>query len=193
MDFPARITTTPMSLQKLSNRIRRSLEHSRSVEIAGLGVFTKDDSGEISFNDSFKHSRKARIFISYVHEDGAAAERLFNELSARGFAAWLDKHSLRPGDAWPYRIEDAIASSDFFIAFFSRQSVRKRGGFQTEIRHALNFARSIPLDEIFFIPVRLDDCTIPMRIQREIQYVDLFPDWVAGFESILRIIDSPKM
>lgn len=181
-----------MTFEALGNRIRRSLERSRSVEIAGLGVFTKDDAGEIAFEDSFKHSRKARIFISYVREDGAAAERLFNELTARGFAAWLDRHALLPGEDWPHRIEDAIASADFFIACFSTRSVKKRGGFQTEVRQALNFARSVPLDEVYFIPVRLDDCAIPMRIQRETQYVDLFPDWSAGFERILKIIETSR-
>jgi len=34
------------------------------------------------------------------------------------------------------RIEDAIANSDFFIACFSTRSVKKRGGFQAEIRFA---------------------------------------------------------
>jgi hypothetical protein len=36
--------------------------------------------------------------------------------------------------------------------------------------------------------VRLDDCRIPVRIQRETQYVDLFPDWDSGLERIANII-----
>jgi len=181
-----------MTVETLSRKIQRSLRHSRSVEIDGLGVFEKDENGNIFFRHSFEHSRKARIFISYAKEDALAAERLFGELSARGFAAWLDNHKLLPGQNWQHRIEDAIASADFFIACFSAQSVNKRGGFQVEIRHALHFADSLPLDEVYFIPVRLNHCQMPLRIQRESQYIDLFPDWNAGFERVLEIIETPK-
>jgi len=181
-----------MTVEALSKQIRRALRQSGSVEIDGLGVFEKDEAGNISFHHSFQHSRKARIFISYAKEDAASAERLFAELTSRGFAAWLDNHKLLPGQNWQQRIEDAIASADFFIACFSTQSVRKRGGFQVEIRHALHFADSLPLDEVYFIPVRLDSCQVPLRIQRETQYVDLFPDWGTGFERILEIVDAQK-
>ena len=89
-------------------------------------------------------------------------------------------------------MEDAIASSDFFIACFSGNSVKKRGGFQAEIRYALDCASRVPLDEVFLVPVRLNDCRVPARIQRETQYVDLFPDWDAGFARILEIIERQR-
>jgi hypothetical protein len=181
-----------MTVEALSKQIRRSLRQSRFVEIDGLGVFEQDESGNISFHHAFQHSRKARIFISYAREDGASADRLFSELTSRGFAAWLDNHNLLPGQNWQQRIEDAIASADFVIACFSTHSVKKRGGFQVEIRHALHFADSRPLDEVYFIPVRLDKCQVPLRIQRETQYVDLFPDWDSGFERIIEILETPK-
>jgi hypothetical protein len=174
-----------MTLEELGELIQRSLQRSSAVEIDGLGVFARDQSGGISF----QHSNSPRIFIAYATEDRPLAERLFSELTARGFAAWLDRRKLLPGQNWPRRIEDAIASSDFFIACFSGSSVKKRGGFQTEIRHALDCANRIPLDDVFLIPVRLDECRVPTRIQREMQYVDLFPDWNTGFERVLRIIE----
>jgi hypothetical protein len=174
-----------MTLEALARLIRRSLRKSRAVEIDGLGVFARNKTGDISF----QHSDSLRVFIAYATEDRPMAERLFNELTAHGFAAWLDQRKLLPGQNWPRRIEDAIASSDFFIACFSSRSVRKRGGFQTEIRYALDCANRVPLDDVFLIPVRLDDCGVPVRIQRETQYVDLFPDWNAGFERVLQIIE----
>jgi hypothetical protein len=173
-----------MTLEELSRAIQRSLTLSGSVEVEGLGVFARDGTGDVSF----RHSTSLRIFISYAREDGTAAERLFKDLTALGFAAWLDRHKLLPGQDWPHRIEDAISSSDLFIACFSSKSVYKRGGFQAEIRYALNCANRVPLDDVFLIPVRLDDCIVPARIQRETQCVDLFPDWETGFEKILEII-----
>jgi hypothetical protein len=175
-----------MTLEELSRLIQRLLKRSQEVEVEGLGVFARDKTGEISF----EHSKRLRIFIAYATEDRSSAERLFKQLTAHGFAAWLDRRRLLPGQDWPHRIEDAIESSDFLIACFSARSIRKRGGFQKEIRLALECASRMPLDDVFLIPVRLDDCRIPTRIQRETQYVDLFPDWRSGFERVLRIIES---
>ena len=124
MDFQSR---AKMTLEELGRLIQRSLQRSKAVEIDGLGVFARDKTGDISF----QHSNKLRVFIAYAREDRVRAERLFDALTARGFAAWLDRRKLLPGQDWPHRIEDAIDSSDFFIACFSAHSVRKRGGFQT--------------------------------------------------------------
>jgi hypothetical protein len=179
-------TGAKMTIDDLGRLIQRLLKRSGAVEIDGLGVFARGKTGDISF----EHSDKLRVFIAYATEDRPAAERLFKQLTAHGFAAWLDRRKLLPGQDWPQRIEDAIDSSDFFIGCFSAKSIKKRGGFQTEIRLALECANRMPLDDVFLIPVRLDDCRVPTRIQRETQYVDLFPDWRAGFERVLRIIES---
>ena len=66
----------------------------------------------------------------------------------------------------------------------------KRGGFQAEVRYALDCAKRVPLDDVFIIPVRLDDCRVPARIQKETQYVDLFPDWDAGLQRVFHIIET---
>jgi len=42
----------------------------------------------------------------------------------------------------------------------------------------------VPLDQIFIVPVRLDGCRVPRAIQREYQYVDLFPDWPKGLRRL---------
>ena len=85
-----------------------------------------------------------------------------------------------PGQNWPRAIESAIETSDFFIACFSGDSVSKKGGFQAEIRYALDCARQVPLDEIFLVPVRLDPCAVPRTIEKQYQYVDLFPIGIAA-------------
>ncbi len=174
-----------MTGEELSQAIERALRQSPSVEVDGLGVFIRDGDGAISFRDA----KRPRIFIAYAVEDAILADRLYAAFDARGFAPWLDRRKLLPGQNWPRRIEEAIANSDFFIACFSLNSVNKRGGFQAEVRYALDCARHVPLDDVFLIPARLDDCRVPARIQRETQYVDLFPCWDAGFARIVRIIE----
>ena len=128
------------------------------------------------------------VFIAYVQEDAAQADRLFDALESAGFAPWMDRRKLLPGQNWPRSIEEAIETSDFFVACFSANSVHKRGGFQAEIRYAIDCARRVPLDAIYLIPVRLDDCRVPRSIQREVQYLDLFPDWGRGMRRLMAVM-----
>jgi hypothetical protein len=175
-----------VTIDELARLIRESMSRSHPVEIDGLGTFSVDDAGEVSFS----HHGGTRIFISYAREDSVAAIRLFKSLGKHGYAPWLDHRQLLPGEDWPRRIDDAIARADFFVPCFSKKSVRKRGTFQAEIRFALECARRMPLDEVFLIPVRLDECNVPERIRNETQFVDLFPDWQAGFARVVEIIEK---
>jgi hypothetical protein len=169
------MTGTP-ALEQLARIVIRGLAAGEPVEIDGLGVFYPD--AESVFR--FEARTPPRVFLAYAKEDRSAVERLYDALEAAGFAPWIDVRKLLPGQNWPRAIESAIESSAFFVACFSRQSVGKRGGFQSELRYALDCARQIPLDEIFIVPVRLDACPMPRSIQRAYQYADLFPDWRAG-------------
>ncbi len=170
------------SSAQVARLVRQCLAEGFSVEIDGLGTFLPDVQRGFRFLQS---RQRPKVFVAYVQEDAAIAERLFEDLEASGFDPWLDRRKLLPGQNWPRSIEEAIGTSDFFLACFSRHSVKKKGGFQAEIRYALDCTQNIPLDEIFLIPARLDACPVPPRIERETQYIDLFPDWDSGFRRIL--------
>ena len=169
------------SSTRVARLVRQCLAEGASVEIDGLGTFVPDSQRGFRF----VARNRPKVFVAYVQEDAAAAERLFENLENRGFDPWLDRRKLMPGQNWPRSIEEAISTSEFFLACFSHRSVKKKGGFQAEIRYALDCTQRIPLDEIFMIPVRLDSCPVPERIQRELQYIDLFPDWDCGFQRIV--------
>lgn len=169
------------SSTQVARLVRQCLAEGASVEIDGLGTFVPDSQRGFRF----VARNRPKVFVAYVQEDAAAAERLFENLENRGFDPWLDRRKLMPGQNWPRSIEEAISTSEFFLACFSHRSVKKKGGFQAEIRYALDCTQRIPLDEIFMIPVRLDSCPVPERIQRELQYIDLFPDWDCGFQRIV--------
>jgi hypothetical protein len=154
----------------------RGLNAGKIVEIEELGVFYPD----AAHGFRFEPRQAPQVFIAHVQEDAAAAERLSAALEKAGFRPWTDARKLLAGQNWPRAIEHAIESSDFFLACFSRRAVTKRGGFQAEIRYALDCARRLPLEEVFLVPVRLDECAVPRSIQRELQYVDLFPSWEHG-------------
>jgi len=172
------------SAEQVAQVVMHGLAAGQPVEIDGLGVFYPD--AERVFR--FEPAGGPRVFVAYVEEDRPYALRLYDALEAAGFAPWMDVRKLLPGQNWPRAIEGAIEAADFFIACFSENSVRKKGGFQAEIRYALDCARQVPLDEIFIVPVRLDGCRVPRAIQKEYQYVDLFPDWSRGLRRLLTMM-----
>ena len=169
--------------EQLAHLVVLSLERGRAVEIDGLGVFFPDVRCGFRFEP-----RAPQVFIAYVREDREAAERLFDGIAAAGFGPWMDVRRLLPGQNWPRAIESAIETSSFFVACFSTRSVNQWGGFQAESRYALDCARRVPLDDIFVVPVRLDACRVPRSIQRELQYIDLFPDWERGVRRLVAMM-----
>jgi hypothetical protein len=170
--------------EELAQIVIYGLNAGKTVEIDGLGTFHPDPRQGFRFEPS----GVPQVFVAYASEDMPLAGRLFHDLQEAGFGPWLDARKLMPGQNWPRAIERAIESSDFFVACFSEQSVNKRGGFQAEIRYALDCARSAPLDDIFIVPVRLEPCAVPERIQKEFQYVDLFPDWNRGVRQLVAMM-----
>ena len=166
------------SVAQLALIVIQSLAAGKAVEIDGLGSFYPDRILGCRFEP------RVQVFVAYVREDREQAELLYDA----GFNPWMDVRNLVPGQNWPRAIENAIETADFFVACFSKFSVTKKGGFQAEIRYALDCARQLPLDRIFVVPVRLNECHVPRSIQKDIQYVDLFPDWDEGVRRVSKMM-----
>jgi len=172
--------------------IRQCVREGEHVTLDGLGTFVPAEVGAEPGDDNrdalrFIADCAPRVFVAYASEDSEAALNLVESLRKAGFNPWIDKQRLMPGQHWRPAIARAIERSDFFIACLSTTSIRKRGQFPHEIRLALHGAHRMPLDDSFILPVRIDDCSVPRRIQSSIQYVDLFPDWEEG---IAHVVDS---
>lgn len=169
---------------ELAHVVTLSLASGKSVEVEGLGVFYLDPFLGVCFEDCPGPS----VFIAYAKEDMEAALRLHDALRQAGFRPWIDVRALLPGQNWPRAIEMAIQNADFFVACFSQRAVVKRGGFQAEIRYALDCARSLPLDDIYIVPLRLDACRVPRTVARQYQYIDMFPDWQTALDRLTAMI-----
>jgi hypothetical protein len=178
------------SSELLARVIWECLKEGSPVEIEGLGVFRLGECGEVDFA---AQAPKPVVFLAYVRENYPAVERLYGQLCAAGLSPWLDKKKLLPGQNWPRAIDRAIKRSDYFIPCFSCRSVSRRGQFHSELRHALRCMAQMPLDDVFVIPARLDDCQIPLAIERELHHVDLFPDWDAGVRQIVETVRAHRM
>ena len=127
------------------------------------------------------------VFISYAREDSEAATKIVKALKDNDIEVWFDRDSLLPGQNWKLEIEKAIPTCRYFITILSHKSVTKRGVVQSEIRQALDVMKEYPVGEIFLIPVRLDNCTQNIPEIRNLQWVDMFPDWNAGIDKLLTV------
>ncbi len=129
--------------------------------------------------------RETVVFISYASEDSDSAKRLYGDLKEAGLTPWLDKESLIPGQNWKISIKNAIKNCRYFIPIVSSKSTEKRGFVQKEFKYALDVFDEFPESQVYVLPVRLDDCQIPYEKLKDIEYVDLFPDWNKGLQRLI--------
>jgi len=172
------------STRRIAGIIRKALAEGHEIEIDGLGILRPGRNGAFDFIPS----QGPRVFIAYVEEDVLHARRLYRAFEKSGLQPWLDKEKLLPGQNWPRSIQSAIEVADFFVPCFSRRATVKRGAFQSELRYALDCATKLPLEDVFILPARLNECEVPRQIAGRLQYVDLFPDWDKGVRRLIRII-----
>ena len=130
------------------------------------------------------------VFLSYAREDLAAATRVYHDLADAGVSVWMDKVSLLPGERWERSIRNAIRSSRYFLALMSAASTAKRGFIQKELRYALEVLEEYPDEEIYLLPVRLDECLPTHDRLRDLNWTDLFPSWGDGMARILRVLGA---
>jgi TIR domain-containing protein len=98
---------------------------------------------------------------------------------------WLDEKALLPGQNWKHEIRQAILRSEVAIVCLSTQ-FNKQGGFRhEELRIALGKAKTVPDDEVFLIPARLEKCHLPKPV-RAWQCVDLFE--TDGYKKLLKTL-----
>jgi len=134
---------------------------------------------------------KARIFLSYAHEDIGMAKRIYNDLKRYGLDVWIDCENLLPGQLWKITIEKTIKQSQYYLLLLSSRSVNKRGFIQKEVRIAYEVLEQCSEDDIYIIPIRLDECEPPIKIG-EINWIDLFPideNYNKGIRKILYVVN----
>lgn len=115
------------------------------------------------------------IFISYAREDQEIVLSIYKLLRNHGFYPWIDVVDLLPGQNWDQEVEKAIRKCRFFLACLSTNSVSKRGYVQSEFKKAFKILEMIPEEDVFLIPIRLDDCKIPFSFSN-IHVLDYFVD-----------------
>ena len=98
------------------------------------------------------------VFLSYAHEDAAAAQRIANALRAFGVEVWFDQSELRGGDAWDQKIRRQIHECALFLPLISSNTqARAEGYFRREWKLAVERTQDLADDVAFLVPVVIDD------------------------------------
>lgn len=111
------------------------------------------------------------VFVSYTAADRDIVEPIVDALINSGINAWMDKKQLKAGQNWNFEIRRALDKSVLIVAFISSRSTNKRGYVQRELRLALEKAEEKLIDDVYLIPVLIDeDATIPDQI-KDLQFI----------------------
>lgn len=124
-------------------------------------------------NKSDREKQPAKVFLCHSRTDQDAVHALYVRLKKDGVEVWLDSEKLIPGQNWKHEIRNAMLRSDIIIVCLSER-FNKQGGYRyEELKIAIEKANSLPADEIFIIPARLEKCDLPDSL-RHLHRVDLF-------------------
>jgi len=118
--------------------------------------------------------RPLKVFLCHTSADKNAVRKLYKRLNAEGWIdPWLDEQKILPGQDWDYEIHKAVRDADVIAVCISKLSITKEGYVQKEIKIALDIAEEKPEGTIYIVPIRLEDCEPPNRLQRW-QWVNLY-------------------
>jgi hypothetical protein len=135
----------------------------RLAELDNTYVFkgNRNEAGDDKVSDV-----SAKIFISYAREDEVKVMELYKRLKKGGFQPWMDQEDIVGGEEWQPTISKAIDTTDLFVFCITKHSVDKRGEIQREILKALEKAQTRMSDDIYIIPLLLEDVSIPERLSK---------------------------
>ena len=115
-------------------------------------------------------------FLCYAKENSTSVREFRERLKAEDWIdPWFDEEDILPGQMWEESVIEAVHNSHAVIIFLSSIAIRQEGFFHKELKLALDAATEKPDGTIFIIPIRLDVCDVPERLQ-PYQYVDYFGD-----------------
>ena len=133
-----------------------------------------------------------KVFISYAREDYPTAKQVYDDLTNNGISCWMDKEDLLIGQNWQAEISCAIENCSHFLSLISSNALSRRGFVHKEVKMALDELDKMPNNAVFFLPVRLDDCTPQDERLKYLHWGDLFPNYSHGLDLILRTLKASQ-
>ncbi|MCB1629860.1 MAG: toll/interleukin-1 receptor domain-containing protein, partial [Xanthomonadales bacterium] len=98
-----------------------------------------------------------QIFLSYSRNDLAAANALRAALEQAGFEVFKDDASIRGGERWLTRLQQAVAGCAAFVVLVGRDGVRRWVGAEVEVALVRHLSPQQDGDRLPIFPLLLDD------------------------------------
>ena len=130
-------------------------------------------------------TQQANLFLIHSHNDRETVHKLYQRMLKDGLNAWLDAERLQPGQDWQNEIRNAILKCDAVIVCLSRGFDKQQGYRHEELKLALEKSNFLPDDQVFIIPVRLEECEMPESLHH-LHRVDLFKQ--GGYKKLVKAL-----
>ncbi len=132
------------------------------------------------------------IYIICVKSDIQKAKKLYDDLKANGFNPWMENEDLKAGSNIKSMIRKHIKISKYVLVLISKNASTSKGLAQRELKIALDEFEEYPPDDIFLIPVKLEDCDIYHPQLDDLKAVNLYESYSDGFNRILKVLNPKK-
>lgn len=133
--------------------------------------------------DDVENASSAKVFISHAHRDrDEVMQRIVSPLEMHDVPTWVDRSSIRAGDAWEQSIRQGLKSSSWFLVAISPHAVESRW-VRAEVQWALNER------EGRIIPAIIGPCD-PAELNLlllSLQYVDFVADAACALRQLLAL------
>ena len=96
------------------------------------------------------------VFLSYSHNDHAAASMLHDQLARQGLCVFWDKEGIRAGDLWLDRLQEAVDGCGAFIVLVGRDGVGRWIGAETQAALNRYFGPRDDAERLPIFPILLD-------------------------------------
>ncbi len=116
------------------------------------------------------------VFLSFAGQDRPKAERFRGDLAALGFDAFVDEHSILPGEDLLNAINKALTRSSYCVLLWSRHT---QDSPWAEVEWTAALYRDLNEKRSFLFVVRLDETEVPLLLATR-KYLDAFIDWDAA-------------
>jgi hypothetical protein len=127
---------------------------------------TEKTQGEAYRMDTSTPEGRLRVFLCHASEDKPEVRNLYKRLKGAGVDPWLDEEDLLGGQVWEDEIPEVVRAAHAVLVCLSQKSVSKAGYIQKEIKYVLDVADQQPQGTIYVIPLKLEECQIPERLNR---------------------------
>jgi hypothetical protein len=129
-----------------------------------------------------------KVFLSYAHENGAAALSVAAGLRGAGVQAQVDVDAVGLGDSFVSYMESSLDTADYCLLLWSTEAARKPW---VRVEWEAALVRSVAEKQAFLITGRLDTQPLPRLLAARLA-VDLHPEIGRGVSQVVALLRADE-